>query len=340
MIFICTGISCSGRKELLGDLKDLCNERDINAAFFDIGDYMRDIAKDVGIRFTDEKVLDSDPIVLALARRLAFCEISKQLQDVEHAFVGVHICFRWRGVLLEGLAYHEILDFPVDMFINVVDSLEDILKKMESNPQWFDMSQNEVDIWIDEEEFLTKQIANFRGKPYYLVTRQYDLDNLYNLLFSSKKKLYLSYPITLLRDKPEEIEKIRTVGKELAKHFIVFDPLDIKDMSLALSIEADESETKLSMINDDTLKRIKTRTITRDYQFIRQSDFVVVIYPTDKLSIGVLSEIILGSRYNKPVYAVYSHARSIFLENSCSEIFNTIEELKEFLIENYGEATS
>ena len=92
----------------------------------------------------------------------------------------------------------------------------------------------------------------------------------------------------------------------------------------------------MSEMDDDVIEQIKTRTISRDYQFIHQSDFVVVLYPTDKLSPGVLSEMNYASRYNKPVYAVYSETRSIFFENLCERIFDTFEELEGFLCETYG----
>jgi hypothetical protein len=96
--------------------------------------------------------------------------------------------------------------------------------------------------------------------------------------------------------------------------------------------EGSESEiTTISGLDRNLSEQIKTRTISRDYQFIHQSDFVVVIYPTDKLSPGVLSEMNFASRYNKPVYAVYSHARSLFFENLCEQIFDTVEELEVFL---------
>jgi nucleoside 2-deoxyribosyltransferase len=85
----------------------------------------------------------------------------------------------------------------------------------------------------------------------------------------------------------------------------------------------------------DVVEQIKTRTISRDYQFIHQSDFMIVIYPTDKLSPGVLSEMNYAAHHNKPVYAVYTGARSIFFEKLCERIFDTFEELVDFLNKTY-----
>ena len=330
MNIICTGISCAGRKELIADFEALCHQKEMDIGFFNVGDIMHNAAAASGIRFT-EKVLDADPAVLSLARRAAFYEIASRADDYEHAIIGLHACFRWRGTLLEGISFKEIECFPPDLFINVVDNLADISERMANNPQWSNIGHDALNVWLDEEEFLTKQLANLYQKPHYTVARQHPLDNFYELLFSSKPTLYLSYPITILQDTPEEIEAIRTLGDKLRADFIVFDPLSIKDMAL---VRESESST-ISDIDENVIEQIKTRTISRDYQFLNQSDFVVVIYPTDKLSPGVLSEMNYASRYNKPVYAVYRGERSIFFENLCERIFDNFEELTDFLNTTY-----
>ena len=337
MNIICTGISCSGRKELMEEFEDLCRNKGLRIGFFNVGDFMYSTAAASGVKFTD-KVLDSDPAVLSLARRSAFYEIANTAHNYEHTFVGLHACFRWNGKLVEGISFRDIENLPADVFINVVDNLADINQRMDDNPQWTGMRRDEINVWLDEEEFLTKQFASLKGKVHYTVARQHNLENFYDLLFSKKRKFYLSYPITLIRrEAPDQIKSIRKFGSKMRKDFIIFDPLDIEDMDLIPSLEssrdgADESEiTTVSDIDRDFSVQIKTRTISRDYQFIHQSDFIVVIYPTDKLSPGVLSEMNFASRYNKPVYAVYSHARSPFFEHLCERIFNTIEELEAFL---------
>ncbi len=341
MNIICTGISCSGRKELMQEFEVLCRDKGMRIGFFNVGDFMHSAAAASGVKFTD-KVLDSDPAVLSLARRSAFYEIANTAHDYEHTFVGLHACFRWNGKLAEGISFRDMEHLPADVFINVVDNLADIAQRMEDNPQWAGMRRDEINVWLDEEEFLTKQLANLKGKIHYTVARQHDLENFYDLLFSKKKKFYLSYPITFIRrEAPDQIETIRAFGSKMRKDFIIFDPLDVEDMDLIHSVESSQEEaddteiTTVSDIDQNFEVQIKTRTISRDYQFIHQSDFIIVIYPTDKLSPGVLSEMNFASRYNKPVYAVYSHARSPFFEHLCERIFDTIEELETFLMENH-----
>lgn len=335
MKIICTGISCSGRKELMANFKILCMKQKLNIGFFNVGDVMHRVAAEARVHFTD-KVLDSDPAVLSLARRTAFYEIARRAEDYEHAVIGLHACFRWRGSLIEGFSFRDIEILLPDLLINVVDNITDISGRMEKSSQWEGMGKAALNVWLDEEEFLTRQLAHFTEKPHYTVARQHNLENFYELLFSPKPKFYLSYPITLLRDTPKEIENIREIGEKLSRSFIVFDPLTIKDMELVtLTKDEDADAPRVSEMGEEVIEQIQTRTISRDYQFVHQSDFVVVIYPTDKLSPGVLSEMNYASRHNKPVYAVYPGTRSIFFENLCDRIFDTFEELSDFLIATY-----
>lgn len=300
---------------------------------------MHRAAAESRVHFT-EKVLDSDPAVLSLAQRTTFYEIAQRAEAYEHAVIGLHASFRWRGRLIEGFSFKDIKILPPDRLINVVDNITNISERMAQSAQWAGMGKAALNVWLDEEEFLTRQLGNLIEKPHYTVARQHDLENFYQLLFSPKPKFYLSYPITLLKETPEEIQKIRELCKKLQHSFIVFDPLIVKDIALVPSSE-DESDgtrrvpTTMSEMDADVIEQIKTRTISRDYQFVHQSDFVVVIYPTDKLSPGVLSEMNYASRYNKPVYAVYIGTRSIFFENLCDRIFDTYEELANFLFTTY-----
>lgn len=339
MRIICTGISCSGRKELMADFATFCAQKGLNIGFFNVGDFMRQIGAESHVDFT-EKVLDSDPAVLSLARRTAFYEIAQLAADYQHAVIGLHASFRWRGSLLEGFSYKDIEIIQPDMLINVVDNITDISERMERSMQWSGTGKATLNVWLDEEEFLTRQLAQLIEKPYYAVAKQHNLENFYELLFSPRKPVfYLSYPITLLRDTPEKIDEIREMGERLSRSFIVFDPLSIKDMALVTeggeAVDSTQHVATVGEMDKDVIEQIKTRTISRDYQFVHQSDFVVVIYPTDKLSPGVLSEMNYASRHNKPVYALYSETRSIFFENLCEEIFDTFEDLEDFLCETY-----
>lgn len=313
------------------EFQDYCAWRGQPISFFDMGSHILNIAREQGLPLTTEKILDVDEKVLKLMRALAFERITRELEKSSGpSFITIHACFRWRGLLLPGFDFNNLDRLRPDIYINIVDNLDDIKRRMQENPQWRDkLNLNEINVWLDEEKFITQILAERYNKPYYLVSRQHPLDNFYDLIFSNKKKVYLSYPITHIeREFPDKINKIREFGQYLRKYLVLFDPLDIKDTDLLLK-QSDEEGQKIEYIDKTEAEKIETRTIDRDYQFIYQSDMVIVLYPTEYLSPGVLSEMNFAHRYNKDVYAVFPYNPSPFFSRLCTQIFKNTGELVE-----------
>ena len=88
---------------------------------------------------------------------------------------------------------------------------------------------------------------------------------------------------------------------------------------------------KVADVTDTQAVQIKERTIERDFQFIDQSDLVIVVYETEKTSPGVLSEALYAHGHDKPVYMAFPHAKSPFLERCATKMFGTVEELTDYL---------
>jgi len=312
------------------EFQDYCARRERPISFFDMGSHILNIAKEHGLPLTTEKILDVDEKVLKLIRALAFERITRELEkSPDPSFITIHACFRWRGLLVPGFDFNNLDQLRPDIYVNIVDNVGDIKRRMQENLQWRDkLSLNEVNVWLDEEKFITQILAERYNKPYYLVARDHPLENFYDLIFSEKKKVYLSYPITHIeREFPDKINKIREFGNYLRKYLVLFDPLDIKDADLLRP--SDEEGQKVEYIDKAEAEKIETRTIDRDYQFIYQSDMVIVLYPTEYLSPGVLSEMNFAHRYNKDVYAVFPYNPSPFFSRLCTQIFKDTKELIE-----------
>lgn len=111
--------------------------------------------------------------------------------------------------------------------------------------------------------------------------------------------------------------------------FVVFNPLDIKDMRLTYAGAEKDIPGLIGEIDAKAIGLIKTRTVERDFQFIDQSDAVVVFYLTDKVSPGVLAEIYYAHRNQKQVFITFKHGRSPFMEDAASTMSDTIEESME-----------
>jgi len=257
-------------------------------------------------------------------------------------FIGIHATFRWKHRLIEGFTFKNLKRFNIEGFLNVIDDINTILKVNSKNPKWDRLTLpnlEETQNWMLEEEFVTQVIADVFEKQMFIIARNHNIENLFDLFFSNKKKIYLSYPIitSIKNTNPELLDIIQNeILKQLEDLFVVFNPLTIKDMSLTNSMNI-ELPDLISKITNKTKDLIKTRTVERDFRFIDQSDAIVVLYQTDKLSIGVISEIIYAHRNQKPVYMLYDGSKSPFLENYTTFLSNNFDDLlnslKEFSLE-------
>jgi len=341
--WIITGISGSGRIELLSELAGYCTAKGKNVLVHDVGKLIYQEAQKANIQLSDNRVLDIDKNLLATLRENALKEveiIKLKNPEVELHLIGVHATFRWKQRLIEGLSYRNLDRFNIAGIINVVDDVARTFEINSKNPKWDKETLpnlEETQNWMIEEEFISQVIADFYNIPMYVIARNHKINNLFDFFFANKKKIYLSYPITAIKDtNPEILGRIQNeILEKLESHFVVFNPLSIKDMSLTYGKSSIELPNISVEISEETKKLIKARTVERDFQFIDQSDATVVIYATDKGSPGVYSEIIYSHRNQKPVFIYFEGNKSPFLENYATYMTNNLEDLLEKL-ENYA----
>jgi len=344
--WIVTGISGSGRIELLEELKKVCEEKGKKVLIHDVGALIYEEAKKAKIHLIDERVLNIDKNLLRALRESALKEVQLTIlknKNVDINLIGIHATFRWKNNLIEGLSYKNLDRFNIEGFINVVDDVKNIYEINSKNPKWNKDNLPSLELtqqWMIEEEFITQVLADFFNKPMFIIARSHRIDNLYDFFFENKKKIYLSYPITAIKeDEPDLLEKIQTEYlTELENHFVVFNPLSIKDMSLTYGNGKLELPNLIADITEEAKKLIKSRTVERDYHFIDQSDATVVFYPTNKLSPGVLAEIIYSHKNQKPVFIYFKEKASPFLEHYATYITDNLDDffykLKDFSKKN------
>lgn len=342
--WIFTGISGCGRIEFLEEIKDSLLKKNIKVRTHDLGRIIRAVCKDNRIELDDAKILDIDASALRLARALALqkleTDILKDLQTAIH-LIGVHLTFKWKGRLIPGFTIKEITSLDPDGFVNVVNNIKDIHSTISTNPKWSKVpvpNLEEVQYWLMEEEFVTRMLAELVNKPVFLVARNHKISNIIDLFYTNKKRVYLSYPITAIKDDdPQLLDKIQgEILNKLEELFVVFNPLAIEDMKLTYLKEngkSDKFPSLINQLNKATIELLKTRTVHRDYQFIDQSDAVVVFYLTDKLSPGVMGEMYYAHRNQKPVFVVFQGKKSPFLTDISQVISNNLEELLQVLRE-------
>ena len=330
MRVLCTGSSGSDRMGYLQGVEQLARKAGIGLEVCNVGDMMLDKAQHIGSPVSREKILDLPSSSLEWLRGTVFEEIVRKAASHENTIIATHTCFRWKKFLSPAFDTYYLSQLDPDLYVTIIDDYDAIQQRLEATDQWRGRLQLwEILVWRDEEVVITQILAqNFR-KPHYVIARQEPPEILFDLMFRpERKKAYLSYPITALeKEQPEQLDKVMDFLAELRKYLTVFNPLAVTELERARRLlEGNDKGTALEIMSilDD-------QTVARDYQFIDQSDMVIVYYPVKEPSPGVLSELIYGFSHDKEVYMVFPFEISPFLQYYCTEIFQTGEELIDYL---------
>lgn len=330
MRVVCTGSVGSDRMGYLQGVKELAVRAGIDLELFNVGDMMLQKADDMGRLVSREKILDLPSSTLEWLRGTVFEEIVRRVDECENAIIATHTCFRWKKFLSPAFDTYYLAQLDPDFYVTIIDDYDAIRRRLDETEQWRGKLQLwEILVWRDEESFITKILAQYYRKPHYVVAREEPPESFFNLMFRpSAKKAYLSYPITAIeKEQPEKLEEAQRFLAKLRKYLIVFDPLAMTELERARRLH----ETQHESVTPDMMRMLDDQTVARDYQFIDQSDMVIVYYPVKEPSPGVLSELIYGFTHDKEVYMVFPYEISPFLQFYCTKIFRTGDELIEDL---------
>ncbi len=336
MRIIISGISGSGRSAAVTDLQKFTEKNfpQKKIVIMNTNRKMWKVARELGMDVKREKMLDLAPPTLHALRSTVFERILKEVEEYEGKnkdvaiIINTHATFRWREHLMPGLDFFYLTKLQPDLFITIIDAINDIYDTLEANPLWGGMNNRlQLGIWQEEEAFITKLMAEIIKKPYYLIARRQPPNTLYKLIFEHdvSERVYLSYPMTHIKDseKKKEIEDLTNELRELG--FIVFDP----------------GTMELGKIHEEIPEDIRVfdfyQTVYRDFQLIDQGTMVVVFYPEIVHSSGVVNEQAYGFRNNKYVFAVfpvenYSPFTSFFADKTFLSVNNLITFLREEFI--------
>lgn len=333
MRVVCTGSSGSDRMGYLEGVQKLAHRAGVPFEVCNVGDMMLQKAGDIGSPVSREKILDLPSSSLEWLRGTVFEEIVRKAAGHENTIVATHTCFRWKKFLSPAFDTYYLSRLDPDFYVTIIDDYDAIQRRLDETRQWRGrLSLWEILIWRDEEALITKILAqNFR-KPHYIIARQEPPEILFDLMFEpARKKAYLSYPITAIeKEQPEQLEKAQQFLIELRKYLTVFNPLAMTELERARRLREQEDDE----ITPSIMRILEDQTVARDYQFIDQSDMVIVYYPVKEPSPGVLSELIHGFSHDKEVYMIFPYEISPFLQFYCTEIFRTGEELIDYLQES------
>jgi len=363
MIIFVTGISGSGRLEYIMKVKELAGGK---LTIRDVGELMFRKSEDLGIEIPEGKLLDLDHFALNYLRAITFEELLSEAEayrgcgeDDPDLIVSTHTCFRWKKHLLPGFNFYYLNTLSPDVYVTVVDNVHHVKARLEARPHWRGrLTLKDILIWRDEEVFMTRMLAEYQNKPFYIIPSKEDPKVLYDIIYSVEKrkkrgerpalKAYLSYPITHAKGSEDKF-KMKEEFKERLREagVVVFDPMSIEEVNLVDMVEEAKREGRgyvrvecEGRAIDIPLKEVEEaaddildQTVVRDYNLIDQSDAVIVYYFATVMSPGVLSELNYGFTHNKEVYAVFPYEVSPFFQYYTTKIFKSPDELLEFLRE-------
>lgn len=343
-----TGISGSGRETHIRNFIDFAKKRNVEVKLFSVGSMMFEAARKLGVEIKEDKILDLSSSSLNFLRATVFEQIIREARDHENIIVSTHACFRWKKHVFQAFDFHYLNELSINIFVAISDSALPIKTRLESSAQWRGrLTLKDILVWRDEETLLTKSIADYQGKPFYVIPFASSPETLYNLMFKQdSKKIYLSYPITHIEDRESKLadkdgfkNRLRSLG------LTVFDPGEIEDSTLLhrlkelkdsgkdrLVIREDGVEVKVSVSEiEDIVEDLLDQIVARDYQLIDQSDFLIVYYFSPVMSPGVLSEMTYGFSNNKKVFVVFKGPESPFFNYYSTKIFSSEEALIDFM---------
>src|SRR3972149_1355303 len=237
----------------------------------DVGKLMLERARDLGLDVSTETILDMSPEALQQLRAVALTEVvnDAELWREDTATILVtHACFWWKGPLIPGLDTHYLKllfdetrrrltpgEQPVAVqetlpelklappvrpegvfYVTIVDGVYQIHRRLHETQQWRgQVPTNELILWQEQEVFLTKILADYERVPHYVVAHDEPTKTLFDLICFKRPRIYLGYPITHLRREGlwHLIEEARAFAHRLREHFVVFDPLSVKDEEAA-----------------------------------------------------------------------------------------------------------
>ncbi len=331
MRVIVSGISGSGRSDAVKDLEKYLEKKHPEKRIFIMttNRLMFQTAQELGMDVKPEKMLDLSPSTLQSLRSTVFERIIREVEELEQKHkdiaivINTHATFRWRQHLMPGLDFFYLTKLKPDLFLTVINIINDIYETLEANPLWGGMNNRlQLGIWQEEEAFTTKLIAQILKKPFYIIARRQPPETLYQLIFEHKvsERVYLSYPMTHIKNE-EKKKEIQGLAKELRNlGFVVFDPG---------TMELEKIQTE---IPEDIRVFDFYQTVYRDFQLIDQSTIVIVFYPEIVHSSGVVNEQAYGFRNNKYVFAVFPTTNySPFTSFFADKTFISVQDLIEFL---------
>ena len=285
-------------------------------------------------------------------RRAVFKEILRTAERHKHVLVNTHATFRWKHGLFAAFDFDQMKAFHADLYITLLDNVENVHQRLLRDHD-IDHSLKDIMVWREEELLATEILANIlRGHGhFFMISRRGAIpttQTIYRLMFEPRRrKVYLSFPMSHVMDKPATLAEINAFKRSMHEHFACFDPADVDEFTLhtkaiaamqegATTIEVQASEGPLTLKTADVAQisgDIMGQIYARDFKMIDQSDMIISLIPQlpggrPALSSGVERELHHAFEGGKEVYVIWrgKSAPSPFVTETATRVFTSVEE--------------
>jgi len=353
---IVTGQVGMDKKEYLEAVARLSGERGTNIDLYHVGDMMYQEAPDV----RSGRILDLPISRLHSLRRATFKDIINQSADQTNVIVNTHATFRWRHGLFSAFDFDQMKELKPDLLICLVDNIEVVHHRLH-NEHDIHATMKDCMVWREEEILATEVVAQAVGcrENFYILARGRHDDTVEQCLRlitrPDMRKVYPSFPMSHVMDRPDVLAEINQFRAELAKHFITFDPGDVDEkLLLDRGIEAARNGEDFvevephafggRMISDtpirvpvkeilDIASNVDGQIYMRDFKLVDQADMICSFIPElpggmPGLSSGVERELQHAFEHTKEVYVVWKPKKSPspFITETATRIFASVDE--------------
>jgi hypothetical protein len=224
-------------------------------------------------------------------------------------------------------------------------------------------SLKDLIVWREEEiigtEMLCKGIND--KVPFYCLARggkEGTEETFYRLVFQRQiKRAYLSFPMTAVARIETVTNEISEFRRRMKQSFICFDPGDLEEAYLPLlarqareegrafvEVMAADQPVRLDVEEVLQIERdINNQIYARDFLLIDQADMIISFVPAlpdgrAAISSGVERELQHAHEAAKEVYVIWTAQQhpSIFVTQTASAVFSSVEEATRFLQQKYS----
>mgnify|MGYP005862202373 CR=1 FL=1 len=357
MVIVVTGMVGIDKKKYLQDLCDFASEMGKELTLFNVGDEMYAEAPDIA----PGKILDIPFQRLRSLRRSVFKDIINKSKTGADIIINTHATFRWRHGLFPAFDYDQMRKLDADIYICMVDSVDALHVRLASEHE-IEHSLKDLLVWREEELLATElmQQAVNEKAAFYCLGRgdnSNTIETCYRLMYErSRKKAYLSFPITHVMDMPDVLSEIAEFRDIMKSRFTCFDPADVEEAYLPflakkaadaglehIELNAIGQKVRFSVAQVQRVERdINAQIYTRDFLLIDQADMIISYIPQlsagrAAISSGVERELQHAHEAGKDVFVIWTPdcEPSVFITQTATRVFRGVDEAVEYFENRY-----